>query len=295
MPAYRFTQFGTFTVAVMLPVLVFVILMLFLTGVKDTTAAVILVFVALTLVVCLLIFYRLTIEIDDKYLTMKFGTGLFRKKYSLSEIAGCRPVRNPPIYGIGIRMIPQGWLFNVTGLQAIELSFKNRKSIVRIGTDRPEEVSRVVNRLVRHSGDYPELKKEKEYSGFILAVILLFVGLFMPAILIVAGSREHTATAGSQALEIKGIYGISLRYSDITAIDSVPNLPSIKRRTNGFAAGKTLKGNFTLSDGTRVKLFITKGTPPYINVQTSETNIWINFKDPERTRRLYGELVGSVN
>ncbi len=39
-------------------------------------------------------------------------------------------------YGWGIRLTPQGWLWNVAGLDAVELTFSNGKKF-RIGTDEP--------------------------------------------------------------------------------------------------------------------------------------------------------------
>ena len=289
MAKYRYTQSGTFSLLIMVPILIIILVILFASGMKGGPEMIILGFAALTVLICLLIFYRLVIEIDDTHIKVKLGTGLFTRKYPLSSISVCKPVRNPPYYGIGIRLIPGGWLYNVSGLSAIELRFKNKKSVVRIGTDKPEEVSQTINRLIDHPG-YVSPPGGKEYAGAILALAVIFVALFLPAIMIVAGSRESSVETGNEALTIRGMYGTSINYSEITRLDSAEYFPSIKRRTNGFAAGKTLKGNFTLSDGTRVKLFITKGSSPYINIQTSEMNIWLNFKDPAKTRSLYERL-----
>ncbi len=72
-------------------------------------------FLALTFFICLLIFYKLTITIDATYLLFSFGIGLFSKKYLITDIQSCNPVKNSPFYGIGIRLIPGGWLYNVSG------------------------------------------------------------------------------------------------------------------------------------------------------------------------------------
>lgn len=292
MANYRFSQFGIFTVITILPFLIFITVMFFITGKNDPTAAIILGIVGIIFLICLMVFYKLTIEINETYVTIKFGTGLFRKKFALSEIAGCRPVRNPPLYGVGIRMIPDGWLYNVTGFRAVELTFKNRKSVVRIGTNKPEEISLIINRLVSHTPEYISLPDEKKYSGTILIAIILFVGILIPSLIFILGSREPVVLTDSGEITIRSLYGESVVYSDITLLDSAVYLPDIKRRTNGFDSGRILRGHFTLNDGSRAKLFITKDAPPYINIKTAETNIWINFKDPKKTRRLYVELEG---
>ncbi|HSL86691.1 MAG TPA: hypothetical protein VK861_07125 [Bacteroidales bacterium] len=293
MTTYRYTQFGTFSVVIMIPALAFILVILFASGMKGGPEMIILGFAALTVLICLLIFYRLVIEIDNTHIRVRMGIGLFSRKYPLSGISACKPVRNPPFYGIGIRLIPGGWLYNVSGLSAIELRFKNKKSVLRIGTDKPEEVSQTINRLINQT-DYFARPEGKEYAGGLLALIVIFIALFLPAIIIVGGSRESSVEVSRDELTIKGMYGFSIGYLDIARLDSAAYLPAIKRRTNGFAAGRTLKGNFTLSDGTRVRLFITKGSSPYINIQTFDKNIWLNFKDPAKTRSLFEWLKENI-
>jgi hypothetical protein len=46
-------------------------------------------------------------------------------------------VRNKWWYGWGIRLTPHGWLFNVGGLDAVELELASGRKF-RIGTDEPQ-------------------------------------------------------------------------------------------------------------------------------------------------------------
>jgi hypothetical protein len=46
-------------------------------------------------------------------------------------------VKNPWYYGWGIHLIPGGWLYNVSGWEAVELQMKNGNKY-RIGTDDPQ-------------------------------------------------------------------------------------------------------------------------------------------------------------
>jgi len=97
------------------------------------------------LAVCAGLFYGLTTEISDGMLTCKFGPGLIRRSFALETIEHARPVRNKWYYGWGIRYTPHGWLFNVSGLDAVELELKGGGTF-RIGTDRPEELVAVIER-----------------------------------------------------------------------------------------------------------------------------------------------------
>lgn len=45
-------------------------------------------------------------------------------------------------------MISNGWFYNVSELKAVELQFNNRESIIRIGTNKPDEVSQLIQSLI---------------------------------------------------------------------------------------------------------------------------------------------------
>lgn len=80
----------------------------------------------------------LNVTIDEKYLRIKFGWGIFRKKFLIGEIASARSVKNRWYYGWGIRFClrPYMVIFNVSGFDAVEITMKNGK-VYRIGTDDP--------------------------------------------------------------------------------------------------------------------------------------------------------------
>ena len=50
--------------------------------------------------------------------------------------------------GWGIRAIPGGWLFNVSGLKAIEIILYNNKKY-QIGTDEPEKVEQLLRQILK--------------------------------------------------------------------------------------------------------------------------------------------------
>jgi len=91
-------------------------------------------------------FTSLTTIIDDNYLRIKFGYGIFRKKFLLNEIILAKAVKNPWYCGWGIRMYfwPYAVIFNVSGFDAVEIVMKNGK-IYRIGTDKPKELEAAIN------------------------------------------------------------------------------------------------------------------------------------------------------
>ena len=73
----------------------------------------------------------------------------------LDQIDTCRPVSNPWIYGLGIRLTPHGWLYNVSGVEAVELKMKSGKTC-RIGTDEPEVLTSALQKALDSSKPAPE-------------------------------------------------------------------------------------------------------------------------------------------
>ena len=137
---YRHTQFGGVIFLGVLATMVVVLILSF--SLPDVAVPLFTLFVALA--VCLTLFYALNVEINNSVLVCRFGIGIIRKRIPLSAIQTVRAVTNPWYAGWGIRWMPgQYWLWNVSGLRAVELSFADG-SRFRIGTDEPEALARAI-------------------------------------------------------------------------------------------------------------------------------------------------------
>ena len=88
------------------------------------------------LLLCFVLFYKLSITIDDATLAASFGLSIIRKKVRLAEIVGCEPIRIRWWYGWGIHLTPCGWLYNVSGFDAVAITLRNGKKMA-LGTDDP--------------------------------------------------------------------------------------------------------------------------------------------------------------
>jgi hypothetical protein len=89
------------------------------------------------------LFGTLTVEIRDGLLKFRFGLGLIRKNLKIEAIETCEIVKNPWYYGWGIHATSKGWIYNVSGFQAVEIFMKDGRRL-RIGTDEPEILRRVI-------------------------------------------------------------------------------------------------------------------------------------------------------
>lgn len=93
----------------------------------------------------LLLFHSLTVEVTDETVHVYFGVGLASFDFALRDIESVAAVRNPWYYGWGIRITPHGWLYNVSGRDAVELRLRSG-SRVRIGTDEPHRLVAAIER-----------------------------------------------------------------------------------------------------------------------------------------------------
>ncbi|QGM44864.1 hypothetical protein [Methylocystis heyeri] len=84
-------------------------------------------------------FSSLTVEVSPDELVWFFGPGLFRKSVPRSEISLVSPVTNKWWYGWGIHLTPHGWLYNVSGLEAVEIKLWTGRTL-RIGSDETEKL-----------------------------------------------------------------------------------------------------------------------------------------------------------
>jgi len=94
------------------------------------------VIVSIILLVCLVLFYRLRITIQYETLWASFGPGIIRKRVRLAEIVGCEPIRIRWWYGWGIHLTPCGWLYSVSGFDAVAITLRDGRKFA-LGTDDP--------------------------------------------------------------------------------------------------------------------------------------------------------------
>ncbi|MBK8181610.1 MAG: hypothetical protein IPK63_01320 [Candidatus Competibacteraceae bacterium] len=133
---YKQTQFGTVVVVSLL------LTGLLLVGLGLALSdRVIIVGGPLLTAVAVLLFHSLTIVIDADYLRFWFGVGLIQKRIPLAEIREAKPVRNSVIHGWGIHRTAEGWVYNVSGWEAVEITLANGKRL-RLGTPQPNLLAR---------------------------------------------------------------------------------------------------------------------------------------------------------
>ena len=145
MPIYEHTQPGTL-IRVLLGIIITAmtaggLVMIGVAAVLEA-GAILLVTSGVSLLI-LFLFHSLTVRVTHEEVTIAFGIGLIRKSFPIDQIIQATAVQNRWYYGWGIKLYPGGWLYNVSGFDAVELHFANGKQC-RIGTDEPAELLRAI-------------------------------------------------------------------------------------------------------------------------------------------------------
>jgi hypothetical protein len=139
MPQYKHTQVGYLTLfSLGLPIAVLAVVM----AVTHETFAISGAVIGLLLVSGLL-FGALTVEVKNDIVRIEFGVGIIRKSWRISEFQSCEVVKNPWWWGWGIRSTPHGWLYNVSGTSAVQITTKSGQEF-RIGSDEPEALRQAI-------------------------------------------------------------------------------------------------------------------------------------------------------
>ena len=131
---YLHTQMGS-TILLALGLAIAVLLI----GVYASLLPQFVLIVVLGFAIALALFSRLTVRVDHEALTLHFGIGLVHRRFPLAGVADVQVVRSRWWHGWGIHWFGNGWLYNVSGLDAVQLSYGDGRA-VRVGTDEPQQL-----------------------------------------------------------------------------------------------------------------------------------------------------------
>ena len=142
---YAHTQIGYLTISVGLGAAIFVAVTR-LVYASDRTGFLISAIIEVVLLLCAIVFSKMTIKIDGETLMACFVLDLICKKVPLAKIAGCEPIRIRWWHGWGIHLTPYGWLYNVSGLNAVTITLRDGRKFA-LGTDDPNGLVEAIQRF----------------------------------------------------------------------------------------------------------------------------------------------------
>ena len=90
------------------------------------------------------LFVTLTVEVDADGVRLRFGVGLIRRSVPLADIVRCDVVRTPLWWGWGLHWTPSGWLYNVSGRDAVRIDVRRERAVI-VGSDDAPALKKAID------------------------------------------------------------------------------------------------------------------------------------------------------
>jgi len=144
---YAHTQWGYLAIPTFL---LFAVVIPIIAADDETTVAItaMLIVFTIALLAIVLLFSRLEVSVSNGRIVTAFGFGRPHREIELADVTAVRQVRNTWIQGWGIRKISKGWMYNVWGLDAVEVQLSSG-DVFRIGTDDPENLLAAISLQIK--------------------------------------------------------------------------------------------------------------------------------------------------
>jgi hypothetical protein len=97
--------------------------------------------------ICAILFSSLTIELSEGWLSWHFGPGLLHKQVATAELRNVIVTKTGLLHGWGVHFTRNGWLYNVSGFDAVQITLKSGKTFL-LGTDEPEQLRFAIQRAI---------------------------------------------------------------------------------------------------------------------------------------------------
>jgi hypothetical protein len=120
-------------------------------------------------------------------------------------------------------------------------------------------------------GDMISSKKLSRIIWTIVLVLLIVLAAY------IISCKNEKIKINSSSIDVKGIYGTEVRYSDIVSVKEISELPKNGTRTNGISIGSIQVGHFFFENAGNVIIYKVKNEIPYILIETNNTKIIYGF------------------
>lgn len=135
------------------------------------------------------------------------------------------------------------------------------------------------------------MDKAEQRKGIIVMIVIFALSAALIAPMFFFGGQDTVITVGDQEIKISGMYGTTIAFADLEDVKLVEEIPRILARTNGYAAGSVLKGNFKLEELGYVKLYLMSDKGPYLIIQDKKGYYIVNYKDQSLIIELYDKII----
>lgn len=137
MTTYKHTQPGTLILVIAIALLCLLAYLFYASGSAFVTG------ILGAVVLVLFSFSSLTVVLTDGHLSFHFGWGIYKKRVALADITNVTVVKNKWWHGWGVHSYGKGWIYNVSGFDAVEVHLKDGSQF-RLGSDEAEALKQAL-------------------------------------------------------------------------------------------------------------------------------------------------------
>lgn len=122
-----------------------ILIAIFLT-IKTSEGNIYIIYPITILIIIMIVFYKLTIIINNKKIIAFFSFGFFKREMNISEIdfETIELIKINWLTGIGIRYTKNGCLYNVKYGEAIKIVSKDKSKTFFVGTDDSKKIKEIL-------------------------------------------------------------------------------------------------------------------------------------------------------
>ena len=106
------------------------------------------------LVLAVLLNGWMTVEVNAAEVRARLGVGFYGRRIPLTSIVRCDAVRTRVWWGWGAHWTPSGWLYNVSGRDAVRLELRAERPVI-IGTGDVAGLERAIHAAMAAAADAP--------------------------------------------------------------------------------------------------------------------------------------------
>ncbi|MGL5614646.1 MAG: DUF3784 domain-containing protein [Sarcina sp.] len=144
--------------------------------------------------------------------------------------------------------------------------------------------------LVFYCQRFDHNEKSNSKGEKIGMAVLLAIPLITVIITTASATEGNKMVVENNTLVIEGGFGIELPKEDINDVTLLDSMPKVKNKKSGSNLGNYRKGLFTLDNNEVVNLYLESNKGPYLRIQSTKGDFYINFKDSKETKKIYEEI-----
>ncbi len=131
----------------------------------------------------------------------------------------------------------------------------------------------------------------------IVLVIVIFIMMITCIPIMAIGYSSTKVTITDTSIKISSGVNASIPKDKIKSVSLVNEMPKILIRTGGIGMGGIQKGNYSLKNDIKAKLFLASKEGPFIEIilDSSPSHYYINYKDSKNTKTTYEDIINKLD